>query len=170
MSGFSGGFALLGYPKRLWMGSWVLGFLQRPGFEQTCAQTVIKAMKICCLVNMFANFYMQNESRQHPQYGETAFEIPCIGKCLHTLTNIYTRFCLGQPSPKANNYKQLSFLDPLLFQFQISKALSELVTTRHTHIHIHKHTNTRTHTPIYSLTKNMSCPWEHTLVKMSPHG
>ena len=41
---------------------------------------------------MFANFYMQNESRQHPQYGETAFEIPCIGKCLHTLTNIYTRF------------------------------------------------------------------------------
>ena len=40
---------------------------------------------------MFANFYMQNESRQHPQHGETAFEIPCIGKCLHTLTNIYSR-------------------------------------------------------------------------------
>ena len=38
---------------------------------------------------------LHNESRQHPQYGETAFEIPCIGKCLHTLTNIYTRFFSG---------------------------------------------------------------------------
>ena len=36
-------------------------------------------------------FDMQNESRQHPPHGETAFEISCIGKCLHTLTNIYSR-------------------------------------------------------------------------------
>ena len=46
-----------------------------------------------------------------------------------------THALLGQPSLKANNYKQLSFLDPLLFRFQISKALSELAATRHTHTH-----------------------------------
>ena len=89
----------------------------------------------------------------------------------HALASVCTRLqtsthaLLGQPSSKANTYKQLSFLDPQLFQSQISnsKAISEIATTRHTHthtrthtqahIHIHKHTNTytRTHTPIYSL-------------------
>ena len=70
----------------------------------------------------------------------------------HALANVFTRLqtsthaLLGQPSPKANNYKQLSFLDPLLFRFQITEALSELATTRHTH------TYTYTNTPTHALT------------------
>ena len=72
----------------------------------------------------------------------------------HALGSVFTRLqtsthaLLGQPSPKANNYKQLSFLDPLLFRFQISKALSELATTRHTHTHTQAHQHTHSHTRI----------------------
>ena len=73
------------------MGSWVLGFLQEPDFEQNFHSIAVKSTKICCMVNIYNKFYTQNESRQNPQHGETAFEISYIGKCLHTLTDIYTR-------------------------------------------------------------------------------
>ena len=132
------------------MGSWGLGFLQRPDFEQTCAQAVIKAMKICCLVNMFANLTCKMKAASTPHMERQHLKFHALASVFTSLQTS-THALLGQPSPKANHYKQLSFLDPLLFRFQISKALSELATTRHTHIHIHKHTNTRTHTPIYSL-------------------
>ena len=35
---------------------------------------------------------LDNDTIGSAQYGEIAFEIPCIGKCLHMLTNIYTSF------------------------------------------------------------------------------
>ena len=73
----------------------------------------------------------------------------------HALASVCTRFFLGQPSPKANNYKQLSFLDPLLFQFRISRALSELVTTRHTHSHTQAHQHTHSHTHILTYKKRV---------------
>ena len=93
-SGFSEGsegFALLGCPERPLMGSLGLGFLQAPDLEQNCDKIDNNIDKNMLPGQHVANFYMQNESRQHPQHGETAFEISCIGKCLHTLTNIYTR-------------------------------------------------------------------------------
>ena len=122
------------------MGSWVLGFLQRPGFEQTCAQTIIKAMKICCLVNMFANLTCKMKAASTPMMERQHLKF-------HALASVFTRLqtsthaLLGQPSPKANNYRQLSFLDPLLLRFQISRARSELATTTHTYTY----TNTPTH-------------------------
>ena len=129
------------------MGSWVLGFLQRPDFEQTCAQTVRKAMKICCLVNMFANLTCKMKAASTPHMERQHLKF-------HALASVFTRLqtsthaLLGQPSPKANNYKQLSFLDPLLFRFRISKALSESATTRHTHTHTQTHQHTLSHTHI----------------------
>ena len=102
-------------------------------------------MKICCLVNIFANLTCKmkapstpNMERQHLKFHELAN--------VFTRVQTSTRALLGQPSPQANNYKQLSFLDPLLFHFQISKALSELATTRHTHTHTHTQTQTHQHT------------------------
>ena len=129
------------------MGSWGLGFLQRPDFEQTCAQTVRKAMKICCLVNMFANLTCKMKAASTPHMERQHLKF-------HALASVFTRLqtsthaLLGQPSPNTNNYKQLSFLDPLLFRFQISKALSESATTRHTHTHTQTHQHTHSHTHI----------------------
>ena len=148
MSGFSGVGLLWGYPKTLLMGSWGLGFLQRPDSEQNCAQTVIKTMEICCLVNMFVNLTCKMKAASTPNMERQHLKF-------HALASVFTRLqtsthaLLGQPSPEANNYKQLSFLDPLLFRFQISrKALSELATTRHTHTHTQTHQHTHSHTHI----------------------
>ena len=127
------------------MGSWVLGFFQRPDFEQTCTQTVTKLMTICCLVNIFANLTCKMKAASTPNMERQHLKF-------HALSSVCTRLqtsthaLLGQPSPKANNYKQLSFLDPLLLRFQIAKALSELATTRHTHTHTYTYTSTPTHT------------------------
>ena len=131
------------------MGSWGLGFLQRPDFEQTCAQTVRKAMKICCLVNMFANLTCKMKAASTPHMERQHLKF-------HALASVFTRLqtsthaLLGQPSPNTNNYKQLSFIDPLLFRFQISKSLSELATTRHTHTYTY--TSTPTHALIHPYT------------------
>ena len=135
------------------MGSWVLGFLQRPGFEQTCAQTVIKAMKICCLVNMFANFYYTMKAASTPNMERQHLKFHALASVCTRLQTATHVFFLGQPSPKANNYKQLSCLDPLLFQLRISKALSELITTRHTHTHTQAHQHTHSHTHILTYEK-----------------
>ena len=137
------------------MGSWGLGFLQRPDFEQTCAQTVRKAMKICCLVNMFANLTCKMKAASTPNMERQHLKFHALASvCTRLQTS--THALLGQPSSKANTYKQLSFLDPQLFQSQISnsKAISEIATTRHTHthVHIHKHTYTYTNTPTHAHT------------------
>ena len=77
----------------------------------------------------------------------------------HALASVFTRLqtsthaLLGQPSSKANTYKQLSFLDPQLFQSQISKAflLNELQPGTHAHQHTYtqKHAHTHTHPYIH---------------------
>ena len=147
MSGFSGVGLLWGYPKTLLMGSWGLGFLQRPDSEQNCAQTVIKTMEICCLVNMFVNLTCKMKAASTPNLERQHLKFHALASvCTRLQTS--THALLGQPSSKANTYKQLSFLDPQLFQSQISnsKAISEIATTRHTHTHTHTYTYTSTHT------------------------
>ena len=138
----------MGYPKRPLLGSWGLGFLQRPDFEQNCGQTISKSTKICCLVNTLQTFTCEMKAASTPNMERQHLKFHALASVCTRLQTSTHVFFLGQPSPKANNYKQLSCLDPLLFQLRISKALSELITTRHTHTHTQAHQHTHSHTHI----------------------
>ena len=145
-----------GVPNDLYWGLGGLVSSKGQIWSKIIIKYALTSTKICYLVNTSATFTCKIKAASTPNMERQHLKF-------HALASVFTRLqtsthaLLGQPSPNTNNYKQLSFLDPLLFRFQISKALSELATTRHTHthIHIHKHTNTRTHTPIYSLDRNV---------------
>jgi hypothetical protein len=138
------------------MGSWVLGFLQEPDFEQNFHCIAVKSTKICCMVNIYNKFYTQNESRPNPQHGETAFETSYIGGCLRTLTHTHTHTYTytrssGTTFTSSHNREQhlkySSFLIPIgdfrsVFKISYSLTRTHICTCTSTPTHAHTHTHT----------------------------
>ena len=143
------GFWLFGVTQMTFSGILRAWFPPRARFWAKLRSNIIKSTKICFVINIYANLTCKMKAASTPNMERQHLKF-------HALASVCTRLqtsthpLLGQPSSKANTYKQLSFLDPQLFQSQISnsKAISELATTRHTHTHTQAHQHTHSHTRI----------------------
>ena len=105
------------------LGAW---FPPRARFWAKLRSNIIKSTKICFVVNIFANLTCKMEAASTPNMERQHLKFHALASvCTRLQTS--THALLGQPSSKANTYKQLSFLDPQLFQSQISnsKAISD---------------------------------------------